>query len=61
MMALFYYYDQNPSGFSFVVQIIAFVIQTSLGLPNLNVKGKTKRILVVVSKNDAIVQVAYLY
>ena len=61
MMALFYYYDQNPSGFSFLVQIIAFVIQTSLGLPNLNVKGKTKRILVVVSKNDAIVQMAYLY
>ena len=26
MMALFYYYDQNPSGFSFLVQIIAFVI-----------------------------------
>ena len=61
MMALFYYYDQNPSGFSFLVQIIAFVIQTSLGLPNLNVKAKTKRILVVVSKNDAIVQMAYLY
>ena len=61
MMALFYYYDQNPSGFSFLVQIIAFVIQTSLGLPNLNVKAKTKRILVVVSKNDAIVQMVYLY
>ena len=61
MMALFYYYDQNPSGFSFLVQIIAFVIQTSLGLPNLNVKAKRKRILVVVSKNDAIVQMAYLY
>ena len=61
MTVSLYHYDQNPSGFSFVVQIIAFVIQTSLGLPNLNVKGKTKRILVVVSKNDAIVQVAYLY
>ena len=61
MMALFYYYDQNPSGFSFLVQIIAFVIQTSLGLPNLNVKAKRTRILVVVSKNDAIVQMAYLY
>ena len=61
MMALFYYYDQNPSGFSFLVQIIAFVIQTSLGLPNLNVKAKSKRILVVVSKNDAIVQMVYLY
>ena len=30
---LIYYYDQNPSGFCFLVQIKAFVIQTSLGLP----------------------------
>ena len=46
-------YDQNPSGFCFLVQLRAFVIQTSLGLPwlqNLNVKGKTKRTLVVVVK-----------
>ena len=49
MMASFYFYDQNPSDFSFLMKIIAFVIQTSLGLPNLHVKGKTKRILVVVS------------
>ena len=47
---LIYYYDQNPSGFCFLVQIKAFVIQTSLGLQNLNMKGKTKRILVVVVK-----------
>ena len=56
MMASFYYYDQNPSDFSFLVQISAFAIQTSLGLPNLNVKGKTKRILVIVGtlrSNDA--------
>ena len=46
MMTSFYYYDQNPSGVCFLVQII----QTSLGLPNLSVKGKTKRILVVVVK-----------
>ena len=32
-MASFYYYDQDPSGFCFLVQIGAFVIQTSLGLP----------------------------
>ena len=44
-MTSFYYYDQNPSGFCFLVQIRAFVIQTSLGLQNLNMKGKTKRIL----------------
>ena len=49
-MTSFYYYDQNPSGFCFLVLIRAFVIQTSLGLQNLNMKGKTKRILVVVIK-----------
>ena len=49
-MTSFYYYDQNPSGFCFLVQIRAFVIQTSLGLQNLNMKGKTKRILVKVLK-----------
>ena len=53
MMTSFYYYDQNPSGFSFLAQIRAFVIQTSLGLQNLNIKGKTKRIVV------AIVQMAH--
>ena len=47
MMMSFYYFDQNPSGFSFLVQISANVIQTSLGLPNLNMKGITKRILIV--------------
>ena len=49
-MASFCYYDQNPSGFCFLVLMRAFVIQTSLGLQNLNMKGKTKRILVVVVK-----------
>ena len=47
---LFYYYDQNPSGFCFLVQIRAFVFETSLGIPNSNIKGKTNRILVVVVK-----------
>ena len=47
---IIYYYDQNPSGFSFLVQITAFVMEISLGLPNLNMKRKTKRILVVVVK-----------
>ena len=49
-MTSFYYYDQNSLGFCFLVQIRAFVIQTSLGLQNLNMKGKMKRILVVVVK-----------
>ena len=30
----FYYYDQNPSGFCFLVQIRAFVFETSLGILN---------------------------
>ena len=29
-MASFYYYDQNPSGFCFLVQIRAFVVEASL-------------------------------
>ena len=49
-MTSFYYYDQNPSGFCFLVLIRAFVIQTSLRLQNLNMKGKSKRILVKVLK-----------
>ena len=44
---IIYYYDQNPSGFSFLVQITTFVMEIWLGLPNLNMKRKTKRILVV--------------
>ena len=49
-MASFYYYDQSPLGFWFVVQIRTFLIKTSLGFPNLNMKGKTKSILAVSSK-----------
>ena len=41
-MASFYYCDQNLSGYCFRVQIKAFVIQTSLGLPNLNRKEKNE-------------------
>ena len=37
-------------GQCFLVQIKAFVNKTSLGLPNLNMKGKTKWILVLVVK-----------
>ena len=42
-MTSFYYYDQDPSRFRFLVLIKAFVIQTSLGLQNLKMKGKTKK------------------
>ena len=38
----------TTSGFCFLVQIRAFAIKTSPGLPNLNIKEKTKWILVVV-------------
>ena len=41
-MTSFYYYDQNPSGFCFLVLIRASVIQTSPGLQNLNMKEKRK-------------------
>ena len=36
----YYYYYQNPSAFCFLVQVRAFIIKTSLGLPNLNMKEK---------------------
>ena len=49
-MTSFYYYYQNPSGFCFLVQIRAFVISTSMGLTNLNMKENTKWILVSVVK-----------
>ena len=49
-MTLFYLDDQNPSGFSFFWKLRASAFQTSPGLLNLNVKGKTKSFLVVVVK-----------
>ena len=51
-MTSFYYYDQNPSGFCFLVQII--FIGLLLFKPHwdyqINMRGKTKRIMVVVVK-----------
>ena len=41
-MTSFNYYDQNPSGFFFLVRIKALVFLTSLELPNLNMKEKRK-------------------
>ena len=35
--------DPNPSGFCFLVQFRGFIIETSLGLPNLNVKEKKQK------------------
>ena len=43
MMASFYYYDQNPSGFCFLVQIRALVILSSLGLPNFKSERKNEK------------------
>ena len=48
-MTSFYYYDQNPSGFCFLVQIRSSVINLA-GITNLNMKEKTKRIVVVLVK-----------
>ena len=39
---IIYYYDQIPSGFSFLFQITAFVNEISLGLPNLNYEEKNE-------------------
>ena len=50
MMASFYYFDLDPSGFCFLVQIRAFVIYTSLGATNFEYEKKTKRTLVIVVK-----------
>ena len=40
---MIYYYDQNPSGFSFLVQITAFVIEISLGLPRFKYDKKNEK------------------
>ena len=47
--AWWYHLLLRPESFriSFLVQITAFVMEIWLGLPNLNMKRKTKRILVV--------------
>ena len=50
MMTSFHYYDQNPSGLCFIVYIKVFCYLNLAETTNLNMKGKTKRILVVVVK-----------
>ena len=37
------HFDQNPSGFRFLVQIRALVTQTSLGVPNFKKYERKKR------------------
>ena len=49
-MASFYDNYQNPFGFCFLMLIRAIVLCSPLGLQNLNLKRKTKRILIVVVK-----------
>ena len=42
MMASLYYYEQNPSGFCFLVQIRAFVIQTLTGITKFKYERKNE-------------------
>ena len=49
-MTSFYYYDQNPSGFCFLVQIRAFVDLAGISNQIFKIERKKKRILVVVIK-----------
>ena len=49
-MTSFYYYDQNPSGFCFLVQIRAFVNLAGISNQIFKIERKKKRILVVVIK-----------
>ena len=41
-MALFYYYDQNPSGFSFLVQIIALCYLNLAGITKFKCERKNE-------------------
>ena len=50
MMMLFDYKYKNPSGFACLMLIRAIVIFTPLGIQNLNKKGITNWIVVVVVK-----------
>ena len=47
-MTSFYYYDQNPSGLYFLVQIRAFANLTGISNQIFKIERKKKRILVVV-------------
>ena len=47
-MTSFYYYDQSPSGFCFLVQIRAFVNLAGISNEIFKIERKKKRILVVV-------------
>ena len=42
-MTSFYYYDQNPSGFCFLVLIRAFVMQTSAGITKFTYERKIEK------------------
>ena len=42
-MTSFYYYNQNPSGFRFLMHIRAFVFETSLGNAKLEYERKNKK------------------
>ena len=50
MMASFYYSDQSSLRFCIIMKIMVIVVLCSLGLLDLNMKGKTQCILVIVVK-----------
>ena len=50
MMASFYYYDQILQGFAFLCKLALVLFKAHWNYQILNLKGKTKRILVVVVK-----------
>ena len=43
MMVSFHYYDQDPSGFCFLVQVRAFVILNPHGATKFKYKNKTQK------------------
>ena len=58
-MTSFYYYDQNPSGFCFLVQIRAFVVEASW-ITKFKYERKNGMNFGRSSKKDVIVQMACL-
>ena len=50
MMASFHYYDQILQGFAFLCKLELLLLKVHWNYQILNLKGKTKRILVVAVK-----------
>ena len=58
MMASFYYYDQDPSGFCFFCKLGLFYLNPT-GATKFTYQRKKEKNAVRSSRNDAIVQMAY--